>query len=107
MAVPKRSIRGLQDIRTHSGSVDQIREPYRAYMRVTCLEMEKTRRGRERESAMHRVRNIDARFKEIEAEKDALLEALGERDRKDSADASDLAGETVQQGGREGFKVRY
>ncbi|MCF8050316.1 MAG: hypothetical protein K9L59_03700 [Desulfobacterales bacterium] len=46
-------------------------------MKITALEMEKARRGKERESAMRRVREIDARFQEIEAEKNNLLQGLG------------------------------
>ena len=53
MGIPKRAVRGLQDIRTLSGSVDQSTIPYRAYMKVSCLEMEKLRRQQERASAMH------------------------------------------------------
>jgi hypothetical protein len=67
MGFPKRNIRGLQDIRTRSGNVDRIGHPYIAYMKITCLEMEKARRSQERESAINRVNNIDGRFKEIEA----------------------------------------
>jgi hypothetical protein len=78
MAIPQRNTRGLQDIRTLSGQVDQTFLPYKAYLRIGCLEMEKARRGVERSSALSRVSNIDARFQEIEAEKAALLEALRE-----------------------------
>ena len=35
--------------------------------------MEKARRGKERESALQRIAIIDARFREIEAEKAALM----------------------------------
>jgi len=77
MAIPKRTICSLQDIRTNSGKVDLLSEPYRAFMRISALEMEKARRGKERTSAMHRVKQIDARFREIEKEKAFLLEGLG------------------------------
>ena len=84
MATTKRNIRGLQDIPTLSGRVDQTALPYKAYMKVACLEMEKVRRGKERESASFRVKNIDARFKEIEDEKAALLQALAKLDKPGS-----------------------
>lgn len=77
MAIPSRPKRGLQDIKTHAGKVKQAVVPYKAFMRLSCLEMEKFRRERERESAMVRVRNIDARFKEIELEKAEILDAVG------------------------------
>jgi hypothetical protein len=89
MAIAKRNIRGLQDVPTLSGRVDQTSLPYKAYMKVACLEMEKVRRGKERESASFRVKNIDARFKEIEDEKAALLLALAKRDKERPTDARD------------------
>jgi len=46
MAILKRNIRNLQDIRTHSGRVDEAHQPYKAYMKIAALEMEKVRRGK-------------------------------------------------------------
>jgi len=101
----KVNLRGLRDIRTRSGRVDRVGIPYMAYMNVSCLEMEKARREKERLSALTRVKDIDRRIGEIEAEKDMLLKKLGER-RADSvkvtADRKDTA---IQNKG--GFKVRY
>jgi hypothetical protein len=74
MAIPRR---GLQDIRTLSGRVDKATIPYMAYLRISHIELEKARRGRESESASQRMRSIAARLEEIEAEKAALLQALG------------------------------
>jgi len=76
MAIPRKTMR---DIRTLSGKVDRIANPYMAYMQITCLEMEKARRGRERTSALQRIGNLDGRLRDIEAEKAALLRALAER----------------------------
>jgi hypothetical protein len=89
MAIPKSNIRGLQDIRTLSGRVDQTSFAYKAYMKIACLEMEKVRRGKERESASFRVKNIDARVKEIEDEKASLLQAQAKRDKERPTDARD------------------
>lgn len=106
MAVPKRNMRGLQDIRTLSGRVGTVAdEPYRAYMRITCLEMEKARRSKEKESAMRRVNNIDARIAEIEAEKAELLGALGVQNKSDSPGR--LRKKSAASQGSEGFKIRY
>jgi hypothetical protein len=74
MAIPTKSVR---DIKTLSGRVDQASLPYRAYMKLSCLEMEKARRLRERESASQRIANIDARLQEIEAEEEELLQSVG------------------------------
>ncbi len=109
MAVRKRHMRGLQDIRTLSGSVDQRSVPYQAYMRITVLEMEKARREREKESAMHRVKNIDTRFREIEAEKDDLLRALGERKTSTTRNSSGAQSnsESLESQKQRQFKIRY
>ena len=76
MSVPSR---GVRDIATHTGRVDQLALPYRAYMRISCLEMERSRRDREKASTMRRMTALNGRIQEIEAEKDALLQGLGER----------------------------
>jgi hypothetical protein len=73
MAVPSR---GLKSIRTLSSRVDPSALSYRAYMRITCLEMEKVRRGAERRSGAQRIHEIDVRLQEIEKEKQALMEAV-------------------------------
>ncbi|MBN1841103.1 MAG: hypothetical protein JW883_02335 [Deltaproteobacteria bacterium] len=80
MAIPQKTIRGVQDIRTHTRAAASAFQAHEAYMRLSCLEMEKARRGKERESAMRRVDLIDARFKEIEGEKAELLQTLGQRE---------------------------
>lgn len=109
MAIAKRNIRGLQDVPTLSGRVDQTSLPYKAYMKVACLEMEKVRRGKERESASFRVKNIDARFKEIEDEKAALLQTLAKRDKERPTDArdSDPKPEPPPPRSASGLRLRY
>jgi hypothetical protein len=76
MTVPSR---GVRDIRTLSGRVDQVALPYRAYMRISCLEMERFRREQEKASSTRRICILNGRIQEIEAEKDDLLRGLGER----------------------------
>ena len=73
MAVPTK---GLTSIRTLSGRVDQVSLPYRSYMQITCLEMERARRNMERKSASRRIALIDARLGEIEKAKQDLLQAV-------------------------------
>lgn len=92
MAIPSRTIKGLQDIRSHFERVGREAIPHRAYMRLSCLEMEKFRRARERESAMARVRNIDARFREIDSEEAIILRGMKELERTGSADVSSKDG---------------
>ena len=107
MAIPRKKTRGLQDVPTLSGRVDQAFVPYKAYMRISCLEMEKDRRNKERESAMCRVRNIDARFKEIEAEKANIIKTLnGELSYKSGKSTSN---KIIPESGQEasGIRIRY
>ena len=75
MSIPRRTMR---DIKSLSGKVDRIANSYMAYMQITCLEMEKTRKDRERVSALQRMQNLEARIRTIEFEKAALLRALSE-----------------------------
>lgn len=103
MAVPGRTVK---DIRTNSGRVDQISQPYRAFMRISALEMEKARRGMERKSAMERIDQIDARFREIEGEKKVLLGALGELDRKSLLEPGSEREEAPLKSST-GFQIKY
>jgi len=96
MAIPTK---GVNDIRTLSGRVDQVSLPYRSYMQITCLEMEKARRSMERKSASQRIALIDARLVQIDKAKQELIQAVstpGQRDLKPAPRRS--AG---------GFKIRY
>jgi len=107
---PARSRRGVQDIRTLAGKVGPDSSPSRAFLRIAVLEMEKERRGRERESVLHRARNIESRFEEIEAEKTALLDVVGQRPRaaaRPPAAASPLSGAAPSTPPREGVRIRY
>ena len=68
--------KGLSNIRTISGRVHQTFTPYRAYMQISCLEMEKSRRLEERRNAAARIAEIDARLSDIESEKSRLESTL-------------------------------
>lgn len=104
MAVPRKR---LCDLRTLSGRVDQASLPYRAYMKVTCLEMEKARRGRERASASQRVADIDARLKEVEAEKAALLQSVEGRTGNRPLKLRGLEVRSAPRRSTGGLKIRY
>ena len=104
MAVPRK---GLCDLRTLSGRVDQAALPYRAYMKISCLEMEKARRGSERASASRRIANIDARLKEVEAEKAALLQSVEGRTGGRSLKLRGLEVRLAPRRSTGGLKIRY
>jgi hypothetical protein len=103
MAIPSK---GLNHIQTLSGRVDQLALPYRVYMQVTCLEMEKARRQSERRSARCRMAALDARLQEIEVEKANLLQAIERGPSKRNATLPRMKlQEPVKRNG--GFKIRY
>jgi hypothetical protein len=77
MSPAKRIIRGVKDIRTRSGTPDQVIVPYKAYMAITALEMEKFRRETERDNLILRLNNVHARLQTVDSEKAALLQRLG------------------------------
>lgn len=103
MAPPRKAMR---DIKTHSGRVDRIASPYLAYMQITCLEMEKARKGREKESAQKRLQDLDARLDNIEREKASLLHALTERGAARAATSS-LGVLPASNPSAAGVKLRY
>lgn len=47
-----------------------------AYMRISCLEMEKARKNKEKESALRRVAIIDERIREIDEERGNIQRGL-------------------------------
>lgn len=107
MAIPRR---GVNNIRTLAGRVDQLGVPYRCYMQVTCLEMEKERRGAERRSAMERVSAIDRRLAVIAREKEAALMRIvkGPSPAKPVGRRQRVAGKPpAPMPSTSGFKIRY
>lgn len=117
-------IRGVRDIRTYSGRVDAGSVPYLAYMKISCLEMEKARREKERTSALTRMRNIDSRIHDIDAERNIILKKLEKHEDAKQALISKNDGTRQRNGSipnrssmqaagaggvrdREGFKIRY
>lgn len=105
MSAHRRPIKGLQSVRTLSGRADLASEPYRTHMRIAALEMEKARKEKERQSAMARVESIDARFREIESEKERLFKLLEKG--KTQSDKKKSKPDTASEGGPPGFRVRY
>ena len=104
MATPRKTLR---DIRTLSGKVDRIAIPYMAYMQITCLEMEKVRKGREKVSALQRVETLNGRLRDIEAEKASLLRALAERGAAPASGAPSTASRPAPPRSGGGIRLRY
>jgi hypothetical protein len=104
MAIPNK---GLNNIRTLSGRVDQVSLPYRSYMQITCLEMEKARRNMERKSASQRIALIDARLGQIEQAKQELLQAVDHSGRRMAARLPGIEVKPAPRRSAGGFKIRY
>lgn len=98
MAIPRR---GLQDIRTLTGKVRKTTIPHEAYLRISHIEMEKVRKTQESEKAQQLIADIAVRLVEIEAEKESLLRAMGEREGHAGL------GQIAPPRCCEGFKIRY
>lgn len=106
MAILKRKMRGLKHIRTLSGRLDPASMSYKVYMKLSCLEQEKLRLANEREKIEYRVKDIEARAQEIEAERAALLQALGGQIGDHPVDTADDK-PTPAPRSRTGIKLRY
>jgi len=105
MPTPQKRARSHKNIRTHSGSVGPLTNPSTAYLRIAILEMEKERRGREREVTLDRMESLTARFSEIDAEKAAILDTLGRRHAARRPDAPGVAAPARPNGG--GLTIKY
>ena len=104
MAIPTK---GLNQIRTLSGRADQLSLPYRSYMQITCLEMERARRNTERKSASQRIALIDARIEEIDQTKQDLLQAVSATGEGAPARLPVSRPEPAPRRNTGGFKIRY
>jgi hypothetical protein len=108
MALPKRTIRGSQNIGTLSWRADDKFRPHKVFLRIACLEMERERRGQERRSAVQRVQVIDDRFHEIDAEKrDLLAELAGQKAERRPVEPPCEPPPGKLARGESGFKFKY
>ncbi|SMC70988.1 hypothetical protein SAMN02746065_1089 [Desulfocicer vacuolatum DSM 3385] len=97
-----RSIKGVQNIKTHAGKVDHVSHPHMAYMRISCLEMEKARKNKEKSGAQKRIDMINQRLMEIEKEKAHIQRILG--DTSIALESSNVDHDSEIKGG---FKIKY
>ena len=93
----------IRDIKTISGRADRGVNAYMSYMQITCLEMEKARKGRERTSALQRLQILNARLQQIESEKGSLLQDLARRNAAAGANGNPAPLPST----RRGLRVRY
>jgi len=107
MPVNKRTIRRVQDITTISGRGENGVIPYKAYMRLSVMEMEKHRRGKDRETALALLAEIENRFREIDAERKEIFKSLGFSEPVDLSKLPRPAAPAAQSKSSKSFKIRY
>jgi hypothetical protein len=74
--------RGLQNMRTQSSrkAVASLQSP-ELYLRLTSLEMERSRRILEKDRLVERIAILDERISEIATEQEEMRQRISERDR--------------------------
>ena len=107
MPLRNKIVSSLSSIRTHSGTPNGSLLPYKAYMVVTTLEMERFRREAERAKLLTRFEFIKSRLQYIESEKAEILRRLGQDQSCPTIEKprSPLSAAPVPT--RAGFKMKY
>lgn len=107
MPLRNKIVSSLSSIRTHSGTPNGSLLPYKAYMVVTTLEMERFRREAERAKLLTRFEFIKSRLQYIESEKAEILRRLAQDQSSPTIEKprSPLSAAPVPT--RAGFKMKY
>jgi hypothetical protein len=105
MAVRVLPLRGLANLRTLAGLADRQPQSYKAYLRVSFLELERARHGQEIVTAQRRLAFLVARCRAIDAEKSEILAGSGAAPSSQSPEAP-RTGRSGQSGKR-GFRLAY
>lgn len=74
--IPSKTQRSLSVLQALAGTGSKAMAPHAAYMKITTLELEKLRLNKARQHATRRMAEIDARLRELDAQKSALLSAI-------------------------------
>ena len=99
-------MRGLADLRTLAGLADRQPQSYKAYLRVSFLELERARHGQEIVTVQRRLAFLAARCREIDAEKSEILESSGVAPPPSQSPEAPRDGRPSQPGKR-GFRLAY
>jgi hypothetical protein len=97
-------VRGLNSLRTLAGQADKRVPVYKAYLRVSFLELERARHGQEIGTTRARLERMTDRCRQIELEKATILAAAGQASA--TAIATPAAVRTLRNGRRR-FGVSY
>jgi hypothetical protein len=104
---PNKIVRSLNSIRTQSGTSEGTIVPYKAYVVVTTLEMEKFRREAEQAKLLVRFEFIKSRLQFIETEKAAILRRLENSHRGPAIENPRPKLSITPVSSRVGFKMKY
>lgn len=108
MPVQRKGLKSIKDLKTHAGTVNQTFLPHKAFMRISCLEMEKAHRIKEVESSRLRIETINERIKEIENEKVILLNRIKNTDNiKADAKSEDITNVKSNNKNNKGLLLKY
>ena len=69
-------LRGVQDIKTRTGSEREANLPHTVHLKIAALEMERARKQTERDAGASRIECLDSRIREIEREVATMLAVL-------------------------------
>ena len=105
--VIRTKLRGVDSIRTMSGSVTETTHPHRKFLKLAILAMEQARRGSEKASAQRRIDGIDGRLAEIEAESKVLLQVCNDVSNIDSHTISASQKKDLSRQTKRGFTLKY
>ncbi|MBU4487150.1 MAG: hypothetical protein KKD38_09515 [Candidatus Delongbacteria bacterium] len=91
---------GLNNIKTCSQINNTATDKYKKYMQIGCLEMEKARRQKVKESAVAQLKKINERISELDFKINDCLKCIEnkEMDNLGKKQSTDNSG---------GFKIRY
>jgi hypothetical protein len=96
--------RSLSSIRTLGGRRDKSVPSHKAYLRVSFLELERTRHGQEISATRVRLERMLERCREIDVEKAGILAAMG---RPGAATIATPGAVRTLRNGRRQFAVSY
>jgi len=106
MIMAVRVQRGLANLRTLAGLADRQSQSYKAYLRVSFLELERARHVQEILTAQRRLAFLVARCRAIDAEKSELLAGSGMAPQSSRSPETLRAGRPGQSAKR-GFRLAY
>lgn len=70
------NVRGVRSIKTRMGIQSQDNKPYKKFMKITSLEVQKSRLESDRANLMKRINQIDSHLEQIANEQREIMEII-------------------------------